>query len=437
MHTSQVIRPATIAVVILVFFAATSSARAQGIALGGVGPVNRSMAGASTAAPIDAAGAVHWNPASISGMINSEMMFGLELLLPTEEISSTLGPFQGTTDGEPGVGVIPTIALVHKPEDSAWTYGLGLYGVAGFRVNYPGSATNPILTPQPSAASGGIGGLGRVFSEAELLQIVPTASYAVTDKLSIGIAPTVSLARVAIDPLFLTSPDDANGDGFPSYPSGRGTRYHWGGGFQVGMYYITDNCWHFGASVKSPQWFEQFRFFTEDENGGPRLAKIDFDYPLIVSLGTAYRGFENLLIACDVRYFDYENTDGFGPSGFDGTGAVAGLGWSSIMSVHTGMQYRMTDCLYLRAGYQFNQNPIHDNDAFFNVPAPLIIQHIVSVGASYELTCNLSISMAYVHGFENDVTGPWQSPLIGPIPGTSVTNTVSADAAIFGATVRY
>jgi long-chain fatty acid transport protein len=45
------------------------------------------MQGASTAAPIDAAGALYWNPASISGLQSSEALVGLELLLPTEEIS--------------------------------------------------------------------------------------------------------------------------------------------------------------------------------------------------------------------------------------------------------------------------------------------------------------------------------------------------------------
>ena len=43
-------------------------ARAQfGLALSGVGPINRSMGGAAVAAPIDAAGAFFWNPATISG----------------------------------------------------------------------------------------------------------------------------------------------------------------------------------------------------------------------------------------------------------------------------------------------------------------------------------------------------------------------------------
>ena len=61
-----------------------------------------------------------------------------------------------------------------------------MYGVAGFNVNYPASTTNPILTPQPAA--GGLG-FGRLFSEAQFLQIAPTISYAISEKLSVGVAP--------------------------------------------------------------------------------------------------------------------------------------------------------------------------------------------------------------------------------------------------------
>jgi len=45
----------------------------QGIFLTGVGAVNRSMGGASTAAPIDPMGAIHWNPATISGFQCNEI----------------------------------------------------------------------------------------------------------------------------------------------------------------------------------------------------------------------------------------------------------------------------------------------------------------------------------------------------------------------------
>ena len=43
-------------------------AHGQGIIMPGAGAVNRAMAGASTAAAIDAAGAGYWNPATIGAL---------------------------------------------------------------------------------------------------------------------------------------------------------------------------------------------------------------------------------------------------------------------------------------------------------------------------------------------------------------------------------
>jgi long-chain fatty acid transport protein len=427
----------TVCLVIICF--ATGKVYAQGIALGGCGPVNRAMGGAATAAPIDAAGALLWNPASISGLTCSEMMIGLELLLPTEEVSSSVGPFAGSTRGEPGIAPIPCMALVHKCEGSPWTFGLGMFGIAGFNVNYPASnllapGGNPVLSPNPPAGLG----CGRVYSEAQYLQIIPTASYAMTDQLSIGVGPTLTLAKLVVDPDPLATPNPAllppNGS---VYPPGSGTRYSWGGGFQVGVYYIADNAWHLGFTFKSPQWFEPTRVQTTDAAGNPREESATFDYPMILSLGLAYSGIEDWLFACDVRYFDYERAQGFGdPAAYDATGKVTGLGWKSVMSVHTGVQYHATERLYLRGGYQWNDNPIASEDTFFNVAAPLIVGHIVSAGFSYHLTCNLILSAAYLHGFENTSTGPFVVPT-GPVPGYSVTSKISADALGLGLTLRY
>ncbi len=413
---------------------------AQGIMLNGIGPVNRSMGGASTAAPIDAAGAIYWNPASISGLAKSEVMFGMDLLLPTENISSQVGagafgpgvppvPLSGSTGGEPGACPIPVVAWVHKPVCSRWTYGLGMYGIAGFRANYPASTTNPILTPQPAA--GGLG-FGQLFSEAEFLQIVPTVAYAISDNLSIGVSPTITMGRIAFDPLAIASPVGG------LYTSGRGTRYSWGGGVQAGLYYIGRNSWNWGLSIKSPQWMEDFRFITGDGAGGSRVAKFDLDLPMIISFGGAYTGIQKCILACDIRYFDYKNAPGFGdPAGFDGTGAVTGLGWDNIFSVSGGMQYQASDNMYLRMGYTFQQDPINGMNTFFNVACPLIIEHLVSVGASYRLTARSFLSVTYVHGFENAQTGPYHAAGVGPVPSTSVTNTVSADVLSLGFTVRY
>jgi long-chain fatty acid transport protein len=268
------------------------------------------------------------------------------------------------------------------------------------------------------------------------MQIAPTIACQLTGRLSIGFSPTVTMANIGATSLILAPPDDANGDMFATYPAGEGTRYHWGAGFQIGLFYQGDNCWNFGASLKSRQWMEDIRFHSQNELGAPRRIALDIDYPLIVSLGTAYYGWERFVFACDVRYFDYANTPGFEDSGFGPDGAARGLGWRSIWSVAAGAQYELTDRLPLRIGYSFGQNPIPEENAFFNIASALITEHIVYCGASYRMAENWKLDLAYFHAFENSLTGPYQSPF-GAIPGTSVTSTVSADGILAGASVRY
>src|SRR5690349_1317841 len=82
---------------------ASGQARAQfGLVASGAGPINRSMAGAATGAPLDAAGALYWNPATIGALDRSEMVFGTEIVIPRTTITShipagLLGP------GSPGL----------------------------------------------------------------------------------------------------------------------------------------------------------------------------------------------------------------------------------------------------------------------------------------------------------------------------------------------
>jgi long-chain fatty acid transport protein len=170
--------------------------------------------------------------------------------------------------------------------------------------------------------------------------------------------------------------------------------------------------------------------------GGPRTVQVNFEYPLIVSVGVAYDGIENLLLACDVRDFDYGNADGFKQVGFDSSGALRGLGWRSILAVASGAQYKLDENLFARVGYSFNQNPISDFASGFNIASPVISQHFVYVGGSYQFSSHSILSITYVHAFENEVRGPVQSPL-GPVPGTSVASTVALDVIAAGITVRY
>ncbi len=422
---------------------AADTALAQyGAILSGVGATNRSMAGASTAAPLSAAGALYWNPATISGLPRSELEAGAELLfLHTQADSSlnasSLGPgippinLAGQTNSNTGVTPLPTIALAYIPEGSPLSFGLGVFAVSGFGVDYAGSNSNPLLTPRPPIGVG----FGPVYSDFQVLQIHPAVACKLTDHLSIGGGPTVDLGKLGVDPFILTTPDNANADAFFTYPPGSHESTTWGAGFTVGAFYQADT-WAIGASFKSPQWFDNFRLDSTDELGRPRTVTYGLDLPLIVSLGAAYTGCERWVFAADVRYIDYADAKGIGNSGIAPDGTVRGPGWKSIFAVALGAQYQLTDALSLRAGYSWNQNPVPDSQTFINTIAPAIIEHNISVGMSWNVTEDFTLSFAYVHGFENSINGPLLSPA-GPVPGTAVRNTASYDSVVIGATVKF
>lgn len=420
-----------------------SSANAQfGTTLNGVGPVSRSMGGATTAAPLDTLGAFQWNPATITALPNSTD-FGLELLFPHSTLQSSvaansLAPgfpaanVSGSTNSESGVFPLPEFGVVFTPEDSPVSYGLGILSVGGFGVNYPGSTTNPILTPPlPNGM-----GVGPVFTQYQLMQVIPTLAFQVNDQVSFGFSPIIDLASLSVDPGILAAPDNAGGSGFPTYPPMNHGAFQWGAGFQAGLFYVTDHSWQFGASYKSTQWFRDFNYHSSDQVGAPRSVQFGLDAPMTISLGAAYTGIDRLLISLDTRFLDYSNTRGYSASGFAPNGAIAGLGWKDIFAVSTGMQYRMTDAASARIGYSFNTNPISDSQTFYNVGSPLVIQHGAYLGTSYNITERFKVSLAYTHLFNNSISGPLQSAA-GPIPGTSISSSSSADSIIVGASFTF
>ena len=418
---------ATLLVLSLLGMIAPNSSLGQGSYVSSAGPIHRGMGGASTAAPMSALGAMYWNPATISGLYHSELEVGLDFLSTEHRVSSTIGPFSGTTEGDAGVFPLPNVGWVYHTQNPALTFGLGINAVAGFKTNLPSDLSNPILAPQA------FGGLGRVSSEASFLQIAPVLSYACSDQVSVAVGPVITSAQVGVEPFIL---DSANPDG--TYPSGRATRYHWGGGFQAGIYYVHNACWQFGSSFKSKAWMEEFDFFGEDQNGLPRTLHADIDLPMVVSWGIAHTGFEDVVLALDARFMDYQNADGFGtPATFDSTGRLAGLDWSSIFVLALGGQKKVSDRIIVRAGYTYNQNPIRDSEAFFNVASPLIYEHVLSLGGSFQLNPHLALSAAYSHYFQNDRIGPVVLPGIGAVPGSSVVNEMQADFLSFGIVMRH
>lgn len=414
----------------------------------GVGAVNMSMGGASTAQPLDISGALQWNPAAISSFNDKIIKFDIGLFFSSPELSSSLpagalGPgapaVSGTTKDDRGISPMPALAMVWGKEDSKHTFGASAFGISGFGVTFPEELNNP-LNPNfnPTENSNPINypqaamGFGRVESDYILLQIGFTWAYEISDKFSIGIEPTFNYATLELIPNPTASPTLA---GYPSTNKASATGF----GAQFGLFYDSGTGFKAGTSYKTTQKFSGFDFENTYLDGSTDTNSFTMDYPAILSFGVGYsKG--DIDIALDYRMVNYENTNGFAESGWTQTASVAGFGWENMTIVSAGIQYKGIDKLPLRLGYTYSSNPINDELAFFSVPATAIIKNAYQFGLSYEASNNLSLDAVYHHGSSGGkTTGQLLSPLaisqsnpLGAIPGTSVSYEMTTDLIMVG-----
>ena len=389
------------------------------------------MGGATTGAAIEAIGSMYWNPSTIVHLPTNEVAFGFEAIYSIYSISSTFpGAGSGFTDAENGATPVPTIAWVHHTDNPNVTLGLGIFGVAGFSVNMRGDATNPIVSPPFALGGAGVGG---IKSDAIFFQMNPAISLKLTDRLSFGFGPTIGMGKIPLDDNAFVPPN-ING----LYPRGDGTRYHWGLGAQAGFHYIHNAQWQFGTNIKTPTWFEPFRYSSEDATGLPRTDKIDVTLPLIISSGVSYQGLPGAILTADVRFLNYDDTKGLGTSGgYRADGSVNGLGYRDQFAAAFGAQFDLGDKLTGRIGYMYASELIKDEDTFFNVASDLSYQHVTGCGMTYHLSQNASISAAYNYLWEWGSTGPYNLPGIGPVPGSQVAIKADTHIATIGVNVRY
>ena len=405
----------------LLFLPVTHLAWGQGILLRGIGAVNDSMAGTAIATPLDAAGAMYANPASISGVKDCRIGFDLGVIIPNSTVTSVAvrdpGTW-GTARSDAGQIPAPTMSMLYRNcPHSRLTYGLTIAGVGGAASLYSApqvSGTNPILDDKARAAN------------VQIFQILPTASYKVTDRLALGFTPVIGLASLSINPMPLGLPAGAPMENY-------GTRYTWGGGFNLGAYYDLNCHWKTGFTFKSPVWTKSLQFIGTDGQGNPCEPEFDINLPLCLGWGISYGGLRNTIIGVDVRYMDYANTKGFRGIIDPATGDIIGLGWDSVTAVSTGIEHTLNDRLKIRAGYCYNTNPIPSASQFANVGSPLMMQHVLGLGFTIGLPKDLDAHLAWTHAFQKEESGLGMSGH-GLV---TVTNTAHADSIIAGVSKRF
>jgi long-chain fatty acid transport protein len=417
---------AAAALVVLAALAVPPPASAgNGHFLHGVGAVNSAMGGAGAALPNDTLGALNLNPALLTELDGSSFEFSAEYPKAGNAVTSQVGPFSGRTAENGRTPLIPAFGFTRHPQDRTYAYGVGFLGLAGFGVDYPQDASNPLLAPQPR-------GFGRVYANYQFLKVPIVAALRLDDSWSVGVAFVTGRSSLTADPAGFAAPDCSPAGCF--YPR-VATDSAFGYAGQVGVHYRPTRRLAFGASYTTRQSFQSFEWNSAHANPGlpdfgtARRISFRLDNPATAVAGVAFTPLPELKLALDGKWIDYAGARGFNGFGIAPDGHALGLGWRSIGVVDLGGQYQATPAVALRLGYNHTQNAIPDRAAFFNVASPAIWSNHVTGGVGVRFDSALTLNLAYYYALKTRIHGPIVSPA-GPVPGTLVTDEQSLRSVI-------
>ncbi|MHB1619895.1 MAG: OmpP1/FadL family transporter [Sulfuricella sp.] len=395
----------------------------------GYGMTAMGMGGAATATASDAMGGAN-NPASMA-FVGDRLDVGINWFSPKREASRTGSTFGGgtTADFSEKSGsnsfLVPEFGY-NRMLGEKMSLGVTVYGNGGMNTDYNSGTAIPAGNCGPTAANP-LCGNGKLGVNLEQLIVAPTFAYKVNASNSIGVSPLFVYQRFSADGLQAFAPLSSNAANLTNTghdsSTGWGVRLGWQGK-------VTDTV-TLGATYSPKINMGEFKRYAGlfAENG-------DFDIPMNWNLGVAFKATPAVTVALDYEHIDYAGVKSISNSGIAGAATFAaatpgnstqlgntnglGFGWSNVDVVKLGVAYKYNDALTLRAGINHGDNPIKSGEQTFNIIAPGVVTDHYTLGATYGVTKNSEITVAYMHAQEKSVSGP-TNPYFGP-PGAVLGN---------------
>ena len=404
------IRKTRLALAIAAVFALPASAFAtNGILPAGNGMVSQGMGGAGLANAGEAAAGMD-NPALISQTGNA-ISAGWTIFSPERKVDTTGVP------GYPGAVVksdstmfaIPQAAFTSRI-NSDMNWGIMAYAMGGMNTDYP---------------TGLFPGAGQTTPQSVNLQgmiLAPTMSYDFTPNFSGGISVLFGYETLTTRNLF--------GQGAP----GTGQRTATGVGVKLGLdAKVTDGV-EIGAMFQPKlSMTDNKDYFKRLLSGFGFTGNSGLDLPTEYGVGAKFAVGPSVDILADALYYDWKGVDLF-----------KFFGWKSEPVYKIGAEYRPTNSLALRIGYNYGKSPIQGgasaangsmDAAFANYPFPAITESHISLGVGYKLDSKATLNAYYMYSPSVTQTATMTSQTSGgPVPaGTKITMYQNA----FGLGVNY
>lgn len=378
----------------------------------GYGMKAKGMAGASTTNTDDTFFGAN-NPAA-AAYAGNRMELGVDLFSPIRETTRTGGGLPGNAESDANYHLIPEFGY-NRMVNSQLALGVTVYGNGGMNTDYPSGQIN--CGAGPANMLCGAGALG-----VDLMQLIiaPTAAYKVAPNHSIGISPLLGYQKFAATGL-------QSFQGISSSAAdvtNKGNDDAFGYGVRIGYLGKVSPTVTIGAAYSSKVDFEEFTKYK-----GLFAEQGDLDLPENYSLGISWQATPIVKLALDYQRINYSGVNAIGnPSGNSltgtpglGTNNGSGFGWEDMDIWKLGVEYKYSQNLLLRAGYSHADSPIDGSaagEATFNIIAPGVIEDHVTLGFTYTLASGDEVTMAYMHGFKNEVSGT--NPFFGGVDTTEM-----------------
>jgi long-chain fatty acid transport protein len=334
--------------------AATPAAATNGIRMIGFGPIQNSMGGASMATSLDATTAVT-NPAGLCACSTRLDIAGTAFFPTVETMTDTtaLGGGVVSADSDSNFFFIPTVGYL-RPVNDKVTVGVTALGISGLGVDFPNTLGQKLLTSYSN------------------MRFAPAVSYKITDKLAVGAAANLMYAMMEYDVggrMGLQPHDQAGAFGF---------------GGSVGVTYRPMDMLTIGAAYETRSYFQDFEF---DLEGGTNA--LEFDQPMVATIGAAVTPMPGLLLAADVQWINWSDTMGENLPEWKSmevpTDPPWNMNWDDQVVLKIGAQYDVTKTFKVRAGYNYGKNPIDEDLSIPGVAFPAISEHHITAGFGYDM----------------------------------------------------
>lgn len=396
----------------------------------GYGMVAKGMGGAATAMSEDAMGGAN-NPASMV-WVGDRLDVGIDWFRPIREAKRVGSGGGGANDfsqkSDTNNFFIPEFGY-NKMLTKSMSVGVTVYGNGGMNTDYNGMTNTPAgctggMNPSTARTLNALCGTGQLGINLEQLIIAPTLAIKINDQHSFGVSPLIGYQRfkangldgfqgLSTDSGHLTNQGADDAFGF-------GLRFGWQG-------HITDTV-TLGAAYSTKIYMQDFEKYK-----GLFAEQGAFNIPENFNLGVAWKATPNLNLALDYQRINYDGVPAVHNSGTTSgctNGSASnpgnpiclggdnglGFGWKSVNVWKLGAEYKASNALTLRAGYNHTDNPIGTSQVTFNILAPGVVQDHATLGMTYNLDPKSAVTVSYMHAFEKSVSGPTNPNF--PVGGT-------------------